>query len=206
MDRIKRETPKGEHYLLTIVALLHYAKEFNVEAEGDHNGTRIVATPEMSREELERQYLQKVADALVPEPTLLEERMSTKDIFNVHVCVRDSGLNQEQTEAFIDAMEATIRSMSKYTICKDAGITVNRIIDGHKRNRECKDCGQECIMFAVNDELWRIIAIKDRRCILCLDCAEKRLGRKIVMDDLKKQSGWYDEVKQIERIINNSKG
>lgn len=71
----------------------------------------------------------------------------------------------------------------------------------------CRDCGsRDFEMFMVKDELWAKIwpgyakelkAIKNpkkRHGVLCLPCAEKRLGRKITEEDqnLPNASTWKD--------------
>jgi len=59
----------------------------------------------------------------------------------------------------------------------------------------CHDCNKHCAVYMLKDKIWRSIwptytkdmqAIKDenlRHCRLCFRCAEKRLGRKFIVDD-----------------------
>ena len=57
-------------------------------------------------------------------------------------------------------------------------------------DQRCKDCGLaaglkegEMLPFYLKDDLWN--SITDTHDILCFDCAEKRLGRPITLNDLK---------------------
>lgn len=50
----------------------------------------------------------------------------------------------------------------------------------------CRECGQFHEMCVVRDDLWKYIAGKQKLdIVLCVPCMEKRLGRKLVLTDLK---------------------
>lgn len=48
----------------------------------------------------------------------------------------------------------------------------------------CKDCSKCAVMYMVKNEVWDKITDGDRSTLLCLWCAEKRLGRRIEVSDL----------------------
>lgn len=53
------------------------------------------------------------------------------------------------------------------------------------RTHYCIDCGKKYPnIYMVHDALWLSVAAK--RDILCLSCFQKRLGRKVTRDDLKR--------------------
>jgi hypothetical protein len=55
-----------------------------------------------------------------------------------------------------------------------------------KKVFRCDDCYEaDPPMFMLKNDLWLRLTGGDPRKILCFDCAEKRLGRKIRWDDLR---------------------
>jgi hypothetical protein len=79
-----------------------------------------------------------------------------------------------------------------------------RIVSWPRRPFQCVDCGKKNPpMFILKDRLW--LSIAEEKDILCLDCAEKRLGRKVTMRDLAK-CGITEEMKLGARIAKNGGG
>jgi hypothetical protein len=53
------------------------------------------------------------------------------------------------------------------------------------RNTFCDDCNSFSVYMIIKDELWNTIHVDNSELFLCPKCMEIRLGRKIVLDDLK---------------------
>jgi hypothetical protein len=48
----------------------------------------------------------------------------------------------------------------------------------------CEECGEFSELFMVEDSLWMSVA--KRLEIICLPCFESRLGRRVIVDDLRR--------------------
>lgn len=53
------------------------------------------------------------------------------------------------------------------------------------RNTFCDDCNSFSVYMILHDELWENVCCGNSELFLCPKCMEKRLGRKIVLSDLK---------------------
>lgn len=53
------------------------------------------------------------------------------------------------------------------------------------RNTFCDDCDSFSVYMMLHDELWSEVCGENLELFLCPKCMEKRLGRKIVLSDLK---------------------
>jgi hypothetical protein len=62
---------------------------------------------------------------------------------------------------------------------------VKKIFD--KGGRKCDDCGREHEIYSIIDTLW--LKYCNKTDYICLDCFEKRLGRRITKNDLKNVQG-----------------
>lgn len=73
------------------------------------------------------------------------------------------------------------------------------------RRMSCCDCGRfRYDMFMVNDDLWKSYAGQRPR--LCLECFEKRMGRKFTADDFRqyRNAPIHQSSEQIQNIINGT--
>ncbi len=62
--------------------------------------------------------------------------------------------------------------------------------DARKELWICKTCGKNTFLndydsFMLNDKLWLRLNKQRKNGVICLDCVENKLGRKILKDDLK---------------------
>lgn len=60
------------------------------------------------------------------------------------------------------------------------------LLDGSMLDIPCIDCGEKDIeYYMVTDKVWKKAGFETSKGIICIDCIEKRLSRKLTKDDFK---------------------
>ena len=80
----------------------------------------------------------------------------------------------------IEQIESTMQSSGSHYMEQLVQTTRKKV-----RNTFCDDCNSFSVYMILHDDLWNEVSKENLELFLCPKCMEKRLGRKIVLNDLK---------------------